>query len=53
MTPSIAIERVWADDHCAEFEISALDGCSQFCAKVYAEHEQRVLYPSSNSNAKR
>jgi hypothetical protein len=40
MSPSITIERVWADDHCVEFEISTLDGCSHFCVKVYAGHEK-------------
>ena len=40
MTPSIIIEKVWADDDVMEFEITTSDGCSQFCVKVYAGHEK-------------
>ena len=39
MTPSIAIEKVWSDDDVVEFEITAADGSSLFCVKVYAGHE--------------
>ncbi len=39
MTPFIAIEKVWSDDDVVEFEITTADGCSSFCVKVYAGHE--------------
>jgi len=39
VTPSIAIEKVWSDSDVVEFEITTSDGCSQFCVKVYAGHE--------------
>lgn len=39
MTPSISIEKVWSDDDVMEFEITASDGSSQFCTKVYTGHE--------------
>jgi hypothetical protein len=39
MTASIAIEKVWSDDEVVEFEITTSDGCSSFCVKVYAGHE--------------
>jgi hypothetical protein len=40
MTPSIAIEKVWFDDHVVEFEITTSDGCSRFCVRVCTGHEQ-------------
>jgi len=39
MTPYIAIKKVWSDDDVVELEITTSDGCSQFCAKVYAGHQ--------------
>lgn len=39
MAPSIVIEKVWSDDHVVEFEITASDGSSSFCVKVYTGHE--------------
>jgi hypothetical protein len=32
----ITFEKVWSDEHVVEFEITTLDGCSQFFVKVYA-----------------
>lgn len=39
MIPFIAIEKVGSDDDVVEFEITTSDGCSSFCVKVYAGHE--------------
>jgi hypothetical protein len=43
LMPSIVIEKIWSDDDVVEYEITTLDGCSQFCVKVYAGHEKLNL----------
>jgi hypothetical protein len=40
MPADIAIKKIWSDDDMVEFEITTLDGCSQFCIKVYAVYSE-------------
>jgi hypothetical protein len=40
MPSHLEIKKVWSDDDVVEFEVTTLDGCSQFCIKVYAGHSE-------------